>query len=473
MLRAEIARLATIEQLDFFPQVELFPGVGIHNLVFLFVKMVPSPGWGPRRYLHADSSLKSIQTLTRLSQDEYGERIFNWQYHPETTPLVSYAGPVEKLDHICYLSVGMVLNADEKVAQGAFTKSDLISDSPTMIHTQRYADNESVFRYELTNIRYLEYGTERVPGQVRRPTFPELHQGSRLLIPRSGGGTFVDGDLICDQRIVIFKPWHELKGVENRSIAAELNRITASSGLVVDDLVKLSSRYDLRYILAIVNCPRVLEELARLSKRDRYDFTPDAFRELPIRCISFTTPVWERESLGDAAQALYAEYLDTGKSKQLLEFVESRLETIMDEDGQVLEPEQSDVVHDLLAHLAGQMIEMHKAKNEETRGFLSWLAGYTGLPIEDWSSKTNLKAYYQHGWAGMQGVLEANRRQIGKVDVLGREASERIQREYEASVGKLRPLLARIAATDRLIDLIVYRLYGLTAKEVAVVEGTL
>jgi hypothetical protein len=38
-------------------------------------------------------------------------------------------------------------------------------------------------------------------------------------------------------------------------------------------------------------------------------------------------------------------------------------------------------------------------------------------------------------------------------------------------VGKLRPLLARIAATDRLIDLIVYRLYGLTEEEVAVVEG--
>jgi hypothetical protein len=32
-------------------------------------------------------------------------------------------------------------------------------------------------------------------------------------------------------------------------------------------------------------------------------------------------------------------------------------------------------------------------------------------------------------------------------------------------------LLARIAATDRLIDLIVYRLYGLTEEEVAVVEG--
>jgi hypothetical protein len=32
-------------------------------------------------------------------------------------------------------------------------------------------------------------------------------------------------------------------------------------------------------------------------------------------------------------------------------------------------------------------------------------------------------------------------------------------------------LVRRIEATDRLIDLIVYRLYGLTAEEVAVVEG--
>jgi hypothetical protein len=36
---------------------------------------------------------------------------------------------------------------------------------------------------------------------------------------------------------------------------------------------------------------------------------------------------------------------------------------------------------------------------------------------------------------------------------------------------ELAQVQARIAATDRLIDLIVYRLYGLTAEEVAVVEG--
>ena len=34
---------------------------------------------------------------------------------------------------------------------------------------------------------------------------------------------------------------------------------------------------------------------------------------------------------------------------------------------------RNDTIHDFLAYLAGQMIEMHKVKNEEIKGFLIWL----------------------------------------------------------------------------------------------------
>ena len=47
----------------------------------------------------------------------------------------------------------------------------------------------------------------------------------------------------------------------------------------------------------------------------------------------------------------------------------------------------------------------------------------------------------------------------------------KIKREFEGSTAKLKPLLARIEVTDRLIDRIVYRLYGLTEEEIKVVEG--
>lgn len=36
---------------------------------------------------------------------------------------------------------------------------------------------------------------------------------------------------------------------------------------------------------------------------------------------------------------------------------------------------------------------------------------------------------------------------------------------------KLAPIKAQIAATDTLIDDIVYKLYGLTAEEIGIVEG--
>ena len=32
-------------------------------------------------------------------------------------------------------------------------------------------------------------------------------------------------------------------------------------------------------------------------------------------------------------------------------------------------PEKSNIIHDILAHLAEQMIKMNKKKNEETKGF--------------------------------------------------------------------------------------------------------
>ena len=197
--------------------------------------------------------------------------------------------------------------------------------------------------------------------------------------------------------------------------------------------------------------------------------------KLPIRHIAFTTLREERESLREIGITEATEWIEGAEgpsvsSVSFSAFSGSNLGRWLDAR-LTADPEQSDVVHDLLAHLAGQMIAMNKEKQAGVRGFLSWLDDYAGLPVEDWTLKTNLKAYYEQDWTEMRRVLDRNRRKITKVSVEGREASEFIRGEWEVSVEKLRPLLDRIAATDRLIDLIVYRLYGLTEEEVAVVEG--
>jgi type II restriction/modification system DNA methylase subunit YeeA len=46
-----------------------------------------------------------------------------------------------------------------------------------------------------------------------------------------------------------------------------------------------------------------------------------------------------------------------------------------------------------------------------------------------------------------------------------------LEREYEKSLEILLPIKEQLAKTDRLIDQIVYKLYGLTEEEIDIVEG--
>ncbi len=134
--------------------------------------------------------------------------------------------------------------------------------------------------------------------------------------------------------------------------------------------------------------------------------------------------------------------------------------------------ERSDVVHDLLAHLAEEMIRMNKEKQEEIRGFLAWLEDFIGARIDDLSNKTKVSAYYEIDFSELLSILKKNKRKLA-CDPSRRAFSEDLRREYSASMEKLSPLIARIEKVDRLIDQVVYRLYGLTEAEIAIVEGSL
>ena len=160
---------------------------------------------------------------------------------------------------------------------------------------------------------------------------------------------------------------------------------------------------------------------------------------------------------------------------QLLSFVDQCLPQKTDGSPDT-EREQSDVVHDLLAFLAEEMTRLHKEKQLEVKGFLTWLEGYIGVSMEDLKNKTRIKDYWKAkvGWERFAGALEQNRRAIQSVkdiDVTRREPQETIQAEFDASLAKLKPILERIELTDKLIDQIVYRLYGLNEEEAAIVAS--
>lgn len=67
-------------------------------------------------------------------------------------------------------------------------------------------------------------------------------------------------------------------------------------------------------------------------------------------------------------------------------------------------------------------------------------------------------------------MLKKNQKKLG-INPSGRVASEMLRDEFAKPVNKLGPLRERIERTDRLIDTVVYRLYGLTEEEIGIVEG--
>jgi hypothetical protein len=75
----------------------------------------------------------------------------------------------------------------------------------------------------------------------------------------------------------------------------------------------------------------------------------------------------------------------------------------------------------------------------------------------------------------MQRILKRNQRKLPRVDLdvdaYRNEPAQKIREAWETSMETLRPLLKDIGDTDRLIDSIMYQLYGLTEEEIAVVEG--
>ena len=84
---------------------------------------------------------------------------------------------------------------------------------------------------------------------------------------------------------------------------------------------------------------------------------------------------------------------------------------------------RNDTVHDFLAYLAEQMIEMNKARNEESKGFLKWLEREIGPEIDALTNKTAIKEYYEHNFDHLLEVLKKNKNKLS-IDPSNRKIQE-------------------------------------------------
>jgi len=238
------------------------------------------------------------------------------------------------------------------------------------------------------------------------------------------------------------------------------------------------------YLLALLNSRLIWTYLKRkctalgdVEEGGRLRMFRIFIESLPIRRISSTTLPSERARLLEKARNLYEYCMTKDDQACVTGFVDHHL---------TKEPEESDMVHDLLAFLAEEMIRLNKEKRAAQKEFLDWLVttlkilpdrdGRKGIEVLTGKSKiADYPGDYQKGESPLafEELLDILLRNKGRLGVSLSDGGlvERIKTRYEESLGRVLPVKERLAKTDALIDQVVYRLYGLTEEEIGVVEG--
>jgi hypothetical protein len=236
-----------------------------------------------------------------------------------------------------------------------------------------------------------------------------------------------------------------------------------------------NANYSAWYIISILNS-KLLTYIYRCQTGEKgrtfaqvklYDL-----RLLPIRKISFTTPPEKRQEYLENTINLYQQYQINHNPDILFTQIDHHLNQ---------HPSEADVIHDLLAYLAEQMIELNKQKQTETKGFITWLERLIGTEIDNLTNKSKIQNYLGDYYKQNQGdnhltfdeligILKKNQKKL-KIDPTARKEQETLEKEYQSSLNKLLPIKKQLKQCDWLIDEIVYRLYGLTEEEKAIIQG--
>ena len=258
--------------------VKVFENATVTNCIPVVAKAAP---WKQVAIVKADENGRFYQERV-VSVEEFmpDAKTAVWKTSKEEN-LLSRFKDMHRLGDYCYISKGMVINANEKTNKGGFTRDDLMSETKDKIHCREYIEAKDIIRYEIKRIHYLEYGTKRCPDGISRPTFPELYLGRRVLVNGFGAIQAVldNGDCyLHNHTLYALKPWHELHGVENKSISGSVRRYCSMRR---GDMEQLSHGLDLRLLLGILNSRMVLALLNEIRGGD-FHILPEHLRAIPI-----------------------------------------------------------------------------------------------------------------------------------------------------------------------------------------------
>ncbi len=274
-MRETIKSEFRINQVDYFPDIYIFEGVGVHNIILLIQNAKLKLPITKIKHLDLAGNIlaKEINEIKNVFAD-FDHQDLNFE-----------KDNFFNLGDIFFISVGLVLNADEKQCKGEFVKKDLLSDIQTEIHKRKIIEGGNVENYLVNGFIFVEWDTDRVPQKIRRATFPELYQPNKIVINKIGKikVSFDDEGLVCDQTVRILLKWKQLKGIENKSIN---NGIKKFSNHKRERLEEISENYDYKFVIALINSKYIGYIFDNLRGKRSIDINPLVLRKISIPKIS-------------------------------------------------------------------------------------------------------------------------------------------------------------------------------------------
>jgi hypothetical protein len=335
---------AIVRRLDFLGKLQIFDA-GVKNMIFFYERGDGSTNI-PERRLHTHR-LGNVQPLPSERQAGATHRLF----FPGSAADTFDGFPIKTvlLGDLCYISVGMVVHADEKVAKGAFELQDLVSDIRDRKHPRPFVEGKHLQRWHALTHKWLEWGTGRAPTLFRRPTFPELYPAPKILIHRTGGegvrACLDQEGTLCNHTVLVAVPWHTLAGVENKSLRRTALYPKERKRRESDkpDRIVLESRskhFDLHFTLGVMNS-KVARQFLRRDRRSNTDLYPEDWKLLPIPDVALErqAPIVSVASLLISILSFFSRHPQarTARDELLISFLEALSDALV---AQLYYPEQ-------------------------------------------------------------------------------------------------------------------------------------
>jgi len=477
-LRRALLSTTTLETIWISGKV--FEDAVVYTCVPVFVRQVPTADHSTTITLSEESDSFGVRSIFKIDQTRWLDNAYARIEYLISPQLEGLLGKIVQnslaLSELCDIAQGLTAY-DKYQGQDEITvRSRAFHASYKKDETfRKWLGGVDVARYELDWAgEWISYGP-----WLAAPRNPRIFVGPRLLFREVPGSQrriqsqFTDDALYYGHSIIPCLPKPNLLG------------------------------FSLLFVLCLVNS-RLLSFFGRIripnfAKATFPKLNPSDVGDLPIRHIAFITSTDGRARLIEEAKAKVEEVIRAlaasgavGSDSPLerailaraaalvLEFVSERL---------AAEPEQADVVHDLLAHLAEQMMVMNKEKRATVEAFWLDLEGVTERATFEtlrnkgkqeyilWEKVLACRPFVSEGSHATRRLDESLGWNEEAFRAFVKVLTDKVQRlsdvvnVYRARSPAYRELAARIEATDWLIDQIVYRLYGLTEEEVAIVEG--